>query len=387
MQAIIHAHLILPGGTLPGGMLLLEGSRILYAGAETEIPRGAEVFDAGGLLTGPGFVDIHCHGGGYWSCGDDPERFARYHLERGTTSVLATLSYGEEPSARLERARRIRDARVPSILGIHVEGPFKNPRFGFPGKYQTPVSLAYAEALYEACGHIMLMMVSPDAAPPEELAPILRFLEARGVRLAAGHGDCTREQYALLARYGLCVATHHYCASGNYSETRGVRRVGLDELVDLDDRVWAEIIPDHAGAHVAPERIRLCNRCKGRGRVIVITDSVPLDWNADDESDPALRRPLPDPARPHSAGDCDIHWVDGALDGSELDMAKACFNMRRHSGEEASVVWRQASENPARMLGVERRVGQLIPGADADVVVADEDFNLRAVFSKGVRVR
>ncbi|MDY3286514.1 MAG: amidohydrolase family protein [Eubacteriales bacterium] len=383
MLAVLHAALILPDRVLPDGMLLCREGKILYAGTPTAVPDGADILDAGGLYAGPGFVDVHCHGGGLWAAGEDPAGFARYHLLRGTTSVLATLGYGEEPEHRLALARRIREAMpaCPSILGIHLEGPFKNPDFGFPGKYQTPVSVEYAERLFDACGGAArLMMVSPDAPGIE---PILELTRARGIRLAAGHGNCTREQYALLRRYGLVDATHHYDASGDYREQSGVRKVGLDELVDLDDAVYAEIIPDHLGCHVAPERIRLCIRCKGLSRVIVITDAVPSVWNEDDEIDLSLARASDDPARPHSADDCDIHWVNGSLDGSELDMAKACFNMRRHTGLGVAEVWRMASENPARMLGVETRVGRLAPGADADLVLADGDFNVKKVVLKG----
>ena len=385
MLAITHARLVLPDRELPDGMILCEDGKLIYAGEGQKVPEGAEVLDAGGLYAGPGFVDVHCHGGGFWAAGEDPVKYARYHLERGTTSILGTLAYGEEPTVRLERAARIRAAmpQAPSILGIHCEGPFKNPNFGFPGKYQTPVSLEYTKALWEAAGGFRMMMVSPDAAEPEAVEPVLRFLREHDVILATGHGHATREQYALLKKWGLRNATHHYCASGDYAERKGVRKVALDELVDLDDDVFAEIIPDHAGAHVAPERIQLCNRCKGVDKVIVITDSVCVNWNADDESDEALNKALHDPRRPHSAEDCDIHWVNNSLDGSELDMAKACYNMRRHSRQSTAVVWRQASENPARMLRVEDRVGRLLPGLDADVVVADEEFNIRAVVSKG----
>lgn len=388
MLAVLHAYLILPNGVIPDGMLLCDQGQILYAGAGTDIPADADILDAHGLFAGPGFVDVHCHGGGLYSAGDNPAEFARYHLLRGTTSVLATLSYGEEPSARLIRARRIRDAipDCPSILGIHLEGPFKNPAFGFPGKYQTPVSIEYAQTLFDACGDaVRMMMVSPDAP---NIEPVLALTHAYGIRLAAGHGDCTREQYALLKRYGLVNATHHYDASGDYTELMGIRKVGLDELVDLDDDVYAEIIPDHIAMHVAPERIRLCVRCKGVRRVIVITDAVPSVWNADDEPDQTGMLSSDDPGQApqgatHSPDDCDIHWVGGKLDGSELNMAKACYNMKRHALLDTPTVWRMASENPARMLGVEQRVGQLIPGADADIVLADEDFNVKEVVLNG----
>lgn len=386
MLCVKNAKLILPDSLADDGMILADGDRILYAGPAKEIPEGAQVLDAGGLYAGPGFVDIHCHGGGCRSFSDDPAGAAEYHLLRGTTSVLATLGYGQEPNARLESARLIRKVMpsAPSILGIHMEGPFKNPNFGFPGKYQTPATLENAVALFDAVGDAgRLMMVAPDV---ENAEPILQELRRRGIRLSAGHGTGTRETYALFKKYGLIDATHHYCASGDYKEQRGVRKVGLDELVDLDDEVYAEIIADHEGRHVAPEKIRLCIRCKGTEKIILVTDMVSKAQNAENMTRPAVIA-ADTPDRPNRAEDCDIHWVNNSLDGSELNMSKACYNMKRHSLEPVETVWRMASRNPAAMLGESAHIGNLIPGANADIVIADSDFNVKHVVLKGRIIR
>jgi len=387
MICIIHAALILPDSLQGDGMVIVENGKILYAGEMREIPDGAEVIDAHGAFAGPGFVDIHCHGGGRFTCGENPAEFARHFLKRGTTSILPSLGYGQEPNARLQYAANIVAAmkECPSILGIHAEGPFKNPNFGFPGKYQTPATLENAINLFDACqGQLLLMMAAPDT---ENIEPILAEMQKRGIRLAAGHGNANREQYALFKRYGLVDATHHYCASGDYADKRGVRKVALDELVDLDDDVYAEIIPDHIGAHVAPERIKLCIRMKGVHKIIIITDSVSKGWNQETPYDNTAELLDLDPTHRHSAEECDIHWVNTSLDGSELNMAKAAYNMKRHSGLSTEVVWRMASQNPAEMLGVSHRVGKLIAGADADILIADGEFNLKNVISKGVIIR
>lgn len=387
VKCIIHAALVLDDRLVGDGTVIFDEDKITYAGEACKLPENAEIIDAKGAYVGPGFIDIHCHGGGVYSSGDYPQKYADYFLQRGTTSVLATLSYGEEPQARLVRAHRIVEAMkdTPSILGIHLEGPFKNPNFGFPGKYQTPATLENAVRIFDACeGHAMLMMVGPDT---ENMEPILAEMQKRGIKLSAGHGTGDEEHYALMKKYGLIDATHHYCASGDYQERKGVRKVGLDELVDLDDDVYAEIIADHVGAHVAPKRIQLCIKCKGADKIILVTDSVPKIWNQNDEDDPEAKIHDLSPTAPHRAEDCDIHWVDGKLDGSELNMAKACYNMKRHSGQPTEVVWRMASLNPAKMLDVNDRVGSLKPGLDADILIADGEFNVKTVISKGRIIR
>jgi N-acetylglucosamine-6-phosphate deacetylase len=40
--------------------------------------------------------------------------------------------------------------------------------------------------------------------------------------------------------------------------------------------------------------------------------------------------------------------------------------------------------NPARLLGLERRKGNLIPGADADLVLLDDQLNVTGVMTRGI---
>jgi N-acetylglucosamine-6-phosphate deacetylase len=40
--------------------------------------------------------------------------------------------------------------------------------------------------------------------------------------------------------------------------------------------------------------------------------------------------------------------------------------------------------NPAQILGLEQRKGNLIPGADADLVLLDDQLNVTGVMTRGV---
>ena len=64
MKAIIHAKAVTPGGIIEDATVLLEGGIIRAVGKNLQIPDDAEVLDAEGMWVGPGFVDIHVHGGG-----------------------------------------------------------------------------------------------------------------------------------------------------------------------------------------------------------------------------------------------------------------------------------------------------------------------------------
>ena len=82
MQAIINTKLILEDGIVFDGVLLHEGGRILQAGpaGKVEIPRGAEILDAGGLYTAPGLVDIHNHGSADDLFCDEPLKCSEHFL-------------------------------------------------------------------------------------------------------------------------------------------------------------------------------------------------------------------------------------------------------------------------------------------------------------------
>jgi N-acetylglucosamine-6-phosphate deacetylase len=74
--------------------------------------------------------------------------------------------------------------------------------------------------------------------------------------------------------------------------------------------------------------------------------------------------------------------VPGAIAGSTATMASVV----RHAvaaGLPVIDVAAAASTNPARVLGLAGRTGALCPGLDADLVVCDEAFGLRAVMRHG----
>ena len=93
MKAIVNANAVLPDRILPDAVILLEGERILAVGQDVSVPADAQITDAGGLLVGPGFVDIHVHGDGNAARWETmPEQVARHHLRHGTTTICATVS-------------------------------------------------------------------------------------------------------------------------------------------------------------------------------------------------------------------------------------------------------------------------------------------------------
>ena len=95
-----------------------------------------KVIDGKGLFLAPGFVDQHCHGGSTGRFMVDPEGAAAYHLRHGTTAVMATFSPRPTVEESLQSLKnfamfcRSDSPMAEVIAGIHMEGPFTNPKYG-----------------------------------------------------------------------------------------------------------------------------------------------------------------------------------------------------------------------------------------------------------------
>ena len=86
ITAIVNGRIVLEDKILADRVLLMENGRILSVEEKTA-PEGAEVIDAAGGYVGPGYVDIHTHGGGSHTSHGEPLEMAEYHLQYGTTST------------------------------------------------------------------------------------------------------------------------------------------------------------------------------------------------------------------------------------------------------------------------------------------------------------
>ena len=114
--------------------LVVEGRSIQALVPVRDRPRGGEQVDLGSGILSPGFIDWQINGGGGVLFNADPDR--RRH--RRNCSRASPRRRDRLPAdGRDRRAARAKaalaaargaQAHVPGALGIHVEGPFIDPR-------------------------------------------------------------------------------------------------------------------------------------------------------------------------------------------------------------------------------------------------------------------
>ena len=384
MKAIINAELVMKDHLIPEAVLFIEDGKIAGYGEmrNTPVPEGCEVIDAKGAYVGPGLVDIHCHSGTGVYFKDDPITAVKEHLEHGTTSILATPSTRGTLDSYLEWLPRIRAAMATpegaTIAGIYMEGPYINPGFGSlsnqagtnPPRVFDPVPEDYQPLLDAAADVIRVWGTAPER---EGMINFVKAAKAANpeVRFAVTHSEATPQQIEALMPYGLCIGTHHTNATGtivNYPECRGVC---VDEGVNYNDGIYAELISDSAGIHVDPYMQRLIRKIKGDDKIILISDQT-------------IHQPMHIPGLEHVTDLNFTYRKDGAIDisGSKLTLNVACRNYMKHTGASIVDAFRVASYNPSRAVGLLDR-GEIRVGLRADLIFVDIKMNIQTVIVAG----
>ena len=363
------------------GVVLVAGDKILAAGPRDriEIPANARHLDVSDRIISPGFIDVHIHGSGGCYAEDDPVGMARHVTSGGCTYFLPTLMTNEL-SAMFDSATMIRALSGPvsdgaTIGGVHLEGPFLNPRYGA----QRPDFVVEAtpdavEMLLEASGEALAMVtIAPEQGGAIEA---IRRFAAAGAVVSLGHSDATPADYAAARTAGATHVTHLFNAMEprHLSEARdydGTRRVGLEELALLDDDLTADIVCDSACAHVNEALVKLALRCKGAAKLALITDAM---YAAGLE--PGVHRMSDGQELVTSAEEDVARLAGGWLCGSVMSMSSAVRNLATVASVPVDVALVMATEAPASTLGIFDRKGSLAVGKDADIAVLDPDGNV-----------
>ena len=173
--------------------------------------------------------------------------------------------------------------------------------------------------------------------------------------------------------YDLCIGTHHTNATGDLPKYPECRGVCVDECVNYNDGIYAEIISDSQGIHVDPYMQRLVRKIKGDDKIILISDQT-------------IHNPMLVPGLEHVTDINFTYRKSGGIDisGSKLTLNAACRNWMKHTGASIVDAFKVASYNPAKAVGLIDR-GEIAVGKRADLVITDHKMNISTVILGGVK--
>jgi len=278
----------------------------------------------------PGFIDIHCHGGGGKYFSDDPVTAMAVHRNAGTCIQLVSLV-----SQNLELLRKqIVFLKQQEVFGIHLEGPYLAKRYcgaHDPDVLRMPDIFEIKELLAVGEGSIKMVTIAPELSGAIE---VIDFLAANGVVVAIGHSDAKAADTIAAVDAGATVVTHFNNAMAKLGTPDSLSEIALKN--DL----FLEIILD--GHHLrAEDAFSILNIATNR--IIAVTDAMSAAGCSDGF---------------YKIGSLDVTVSNkvarlsgtNTLAGSTLTMLDAFLNFNQMVGFEKAVQY--TSINPARILGV-----------------------------------
>lgn len=365
---------VTPDEVLDPGWVVVRNGVIETVGAVPPQAGSAPATDIAGCWLVPGYVDLHCHGGGGASYTDsDTEQLATAvaaHRRHGTTTTLASLVSRPVPEL-IEQIKRLADLVDDGLLaGIHLEGPFLSAaRCGAHDAtvLRPPDRTAVARLLDAGRGSVRMVTIAPEL---EGGTDAIRQLTDAGVIAAIGHTDADEAQIRAAVDAGATVATHLF----NQMRPLHHREPGpIGALLD-DDRVAVELICDLVLVH--PTMVRIAARYAGPERTVLVTDAMAAAAFGDGRFKLGTL-----PVTVHD-GRATVDG-SGALAASTLTMDAAVRNFVRDCRMTVPAAVAAASERPAQLLGRPGRIGAIRAGAVADLVVLDESLHPKRVMHQG----
>ena len=353
--------------------LVCEDGRIVAIEPHGLRPLGGRERDLGGGVLAPGLVDWQVNGGGGVLFNQTPDvegiaAIVAAHRRFGTTSLLPTLITDAPDilSAALAAAREAR-ARIAGALGIHVEGPFIDPRRkgAHPAQFIRSMQSADADALIAAKSGAMVVTLAPCAASNELIAR----LAAAGLVVSLGHAECSFEEARGAFDAGARAATHVY----NAMSQLGHRQPGLVGAALADERVFCGLIADGCHVHEAAARIAMIT--KGARGIALVSDAMPPAAGGPDHFDLQGRRVSRVGARLTSA--------DGTLAGAAITLIEAVRHLTHDLGIAMADALQMATLTPARLLRLDHSIGRLSPGRRADLVHLGDRLEVLGVWVGG----
>lgn len=348
--------------------VLIEDGTILDIASECELPYAEQVIDAEGLYLAPGLLDTHTHGIGgfdFNTCAAQAieEIIALEHAE-GVTGFLASLVV-ENHAMTMERLQLLDSQVTDSLLGIHLEGPFLNPKQKAVMKEEflrLPDIEEFRQFL-RVSSRVSSMTIAPELPDAQRM---IKEGTRQGIVMNVGHSMADAQQVMQAQRNGAKGITHLYNAMSQHEH----RNPGVVTGALLSD-LMCELIVD--GFHVHPDVVHATYRALGDDRIILISDANPYKAVADGEYSFSGKNIV------IQDGKATVKET-GRIAGSTLAMNTALRNMCRYTGCSVESAVRMAAYNPARLYGWKK--GSIEPGYDADLMLMDDAFHIHRVWQR-----
>ncbi|HXH99722.1 MAG TPA: N-acetylglucosamine-6-phosphate deacetylase [Sphingobacteriaceae bacterium] len=368
ITALTNCIIISNGSEIFGRAVLIKDTAILDVVNATSIPDDSTVIDLDGAYLAPGLIDLQIYGSGGQLFGGNPtvsalEQMETDLLRQGTTGFFATVATNtnEIVEHAIYSAKSYRKHSKGNFLGLHLEGPYLNPKRkgAHPEKYIKKAVLAEVKDwIVQAEGEIKMITIAPELQDRE----VVDYLNAQNIIISCGHSDASYEEATAFFDH-ISAVTHLFNAMPAIHH----RQPGLIPAV-FKKKPFASIVAD--GIHVNFAMIELAKQLLG-DKLFLITDAVT-------EANEGVY--------PHVFTGDRYTMPDGTLSGSALSMLQAVKNCINEAGIQLSEAINMASLYPAKLIKSLNK-GKVEASYSADLIAFDKNLQITKVWLNGEAVK
>ena len=357
------------------GSVLIEDDKIKEINPQN-IPNDLDIIDGNGLYLSPGFIDVHIHGAGGHDTMDGTfeaiNEISKTIVKHGTTSftpTTMTVSIEDINKSMLS----IKDAKENGtdgaiVLGAHLEGPFISPMaIGTqnPNYLVEPTIENFNAMVKNAEDAVVSITIAPEIPGAKEL---IKILSGKGIVCSIGHTKATYEEAIDGIKCGCSHSTHLFNAMTGFTH----REPGVVGAI-FDTDITTETISD--GIHISYPSLRIAYKQKTSDKVLLVTDAMRACCMPDGMYDLGGQDVI--------VKDSAARLLSGNLAGSILTLDKAVKNVYENTNMPLYEVVKMATLNPAKHCKVSHKKGLIKEGYNADLVLFDENINIKKVIVSG----
>ncbi|HEU5052973.1 MAG TPA: N-acetylglucosamine-6-phosphate deacetylase [Hanamia sp.] len=383
---IINGRIITPEKIIENGSVVISEGVITEIGDKEINSKADLILDAEGNFISPGFIDIHVHGGGGSDFMDGTVRdfltIAETHLQYGSTALVPTTLTAEKENLLhildIYREASKQNVNGAQFLGMHIEGPYfsMNQKGAQDARYiRKPDEKEYSDIIQKAGDIIVRWSAAPELEGAMDFG---KYLKAHQILPAIAHTDAVYEDVIKAFENGYTLATHFYSAMSGVTRRNAFRYAGVIESVYLMDEIDVEIIAD--GVHLPEPLLKLIYKIKGSERIALITDAMRAAGTQSQESILGSRE-----------NGLKVIVEDGvaklpdrtSFAGSVATTNRLVRTMIQMADVPLVEAVRMMTLTPARIMKIDQHKGSITIGKDADVVLFDNDINIKTAIVKG----
>ena len=371
MKILTNGKIISGGKILDGYDIMIENKKIVDVKLSASV--SGEKIDLGGNYIAPGFIELHCHGGGGYEFIDaTPESFKKVceiHAAHGTRVIYPTISATDyDTMVRvLQTVREVKDSCDLEIPGIHLEGPyFALEMCGgqAPGVARDIDRDEYTRLLEEYSDVIARWDYAPEM---DQDNAFLKDVTSKGILAATAHSSAKFDDVLRAFKGGNHLITHLYSCTSTITRHQGFRHLGIIESAYLLDDLYVEAIAD--GCHLPSDLLRLIIKQKGADRICLITDAIRPAGIGEDGKE-YTDCPVPFVVEDGVAKLLDRSAFAGSIATSDILLKNAV-----KTGCSIVDAVKMMTETPAKVMGLDTK-GKIAAGFDAQFTVFDKNLDI-----------